>query len=333
MRKIYFTIIALSTCILLISGCSHKNNSVSAKDHSMDDTKNMDHSKMSMEDMDHSGMRMNDMEMEKPIRDTKNQKEVSQQQIKNSSDRMYKQNITGKRVKIAVLDTGIDKKSEDLKYIKGINFTSNENNNFQDDNGHGTKIAGIIGARKNDFNLLGIAPESDLYIAKIANQDGNVKYADLVKGIYWAIEQKVDIINISLEFPSGNKELHKAIKKAASKNIIIVSSSGNIKYPGDTHIAYPGGYSEVISVGMLNTEGKIYTKEFNKKKIDVFAPGEDIIALYFNNKMTLDTGVSFATAYTSGYAALIIQKNLVDCQQYNNKTIKEQLRKSLQEQM
>ncbi|WP_342564876.1 S8 family serine peptidase [Paenibacillus sp. FSL R7-0345] len=59
---------------------------------------------------------------------------------------------------------------------------------------------------------------------------------------------------------------------------------------------------------MLNTTGELYTEEFKNKKVDVFAPGQDIISSYLNEKMTLDTGVSFATAYTSGYAAILIQE-------------------------
>ncbi|MTT31896.1 S8 family serine peptidase [Terrilactibacillus sp. BCM23-1] len=74
----------------------------------------------------------------------------------------------------------------------------------------------------------------------------------------------------------------------------------------------------------------MYTKEFKDKKVDVFAPGEDIISLYFKNKMTLDTGVSFATAYTSGYAALLIQENRLDHKCCNQKQIKHQIQENLQ---
>jgi subtilisin family serine protease len=260
----------------------------------------MDHSQMGHSEMEHE-------ESEDPIPNTKNMTEVYQQEISNSISYWHKQNVKGTNIKVAVLDTGIDLQNKDLNYIKGINFTGGTKDIFADDNGHGTKISGIIGARENDYNLLGVSPNVDLYIGKVADQNGNVQVENLVDGIEWAIQQDVDIINISLEFTEDDKELLNVIKKAHNNNIIIVASSGNINHPGDVHTAYPGAYQEVISVGMLNVDGMIYSDEFKQKDVDVFAPGEDIYSTYFNDKMTLDTGVSFATAYTSGYTALLLQ--------------------------
>lgn len=257
--------------------------------------------------------------------------EFAQQEIDGDlHNKWYKNGIKGNNVKVAILDTGVDKSNKDLAIVKGVNFVGNNPKNFSDDNGHGTKVAGIIGARENNYNMRGIAPKSDLYIAKVADENGNVTYKNLIEGINWAIKQKVDVINISLEFPKGDPELHEAIKKAASKNIIIVASSGNIQHPNDTKIAFPGAYSEAISVGMLNTKGKIFSDEFKKKNVDVYAPGEDIVSLYFNNKMTLDTGASFATAYTSGYSALLIQNKRKLGKSYTKVQIQNELQNNLQ---
>ncbi|MCY7791670.1 S8 family serine peptidase [Bacillus haynesii] len=258
-------------------------------------------------------------------------KEVSQIDIGATVRNYHQDNITGKGIKIAILDTGIDTKNDDLTFEKGINFVGNNSKNFQDDNGHGTKVAGIIAARKNNKNLIGIAPESKLYIAKVSDRNGKVSYSDLIKGINWAIKERVDVINISLEFEKDNAELHKAIKKAYDNNIIIISSSGNIRFEGDTYESYPGKYKEVISIGMLNTEGTVYSKEFTNKHVDVFAPGEDLTSSYFNNKMTLDTGVSFATAYASGYASLIIQSDKEKNNSISLDTVKRQMKNGLEQ--
>jgi len=257
-------------------------------------------------------------------------KEFAQFEIGGWLNKWYDKNITGKGIKIAVLDTGVDMSSKDLSIIKGVNFVGDNSADYNDDNGHGTKIAGVIGARKNDFNLIGIAPDSDLYIAKVANKHGNVRYEDLVEGIRWAIEQKVDLINISLEFEEDNNALYYAIKEAIDNNIIIIASSGNVRFEGDTYSSYPGSYSEVIAVGMLDDYGQIYSDEFKNKKVDVYAPGEDIAALYLNNKMTLDTGVSFATAYTTGYSALIIQSNKEKNKIMNRAALISQLKNDLE---
>jgi subtilisin family serine protease len=282
----------------------------------------MDHSDMDHSDMDHS-------DMEKPIPDTKVQKEVKQQSFSDKIKQWHDQGIKGENVKIAVLDTGIDTDSKDLTYIKGVNFVGKDRENFEADNGHGTKISGIIGALENDYNLLGVSPSSQLYVAKVADKNGNVKVEELVKGINWAIKEDVDIINISLEFPRGTKNLHKVIKKAHKKGIVVVSSSGNINSPNDTKLSYPGAYSEVVNVGMLDTNGKIYSKEFKEKKVDVYAPGEDIFSMYLNDKMTLDTGVSFATAYTTGYTALLINHHKNQNESYDVETLQTDLKKYL----
>lgn len=310
------TILSLS----LLIGCSNTSNA--EINHATMGHTNMDHSEMDHSNMEHS-------DMDKPLPITKDQKEVKQQEFSNAVSDWHNQDIKGSAVKVAVLDTGIDKDNKDLTHVQGVNFIGENKDNYDDDNGHGTKISGIIGARENDFNLLGIAPNSDLYIAKVADKNGSVQVENLIKGINWAINENVQIINISLELPEDNTNLHAAIKKAHEKGIIIIASSGNIKFPGDKQLSYPGSYSEVINVGMLNTEGEIYSQEFEDKNVDVYALGDDIFSLYLNNKMTLDTGVSFATAYTSGYAALLINNYQEQEENYDVKKVKGDLQNYL----
>lgn len=235
---------------------------------------------------------------------------------------LHKKNIKGDHIKIAILDTGVDLENNDLKVYKYKNFININENNVQDKNGHGTKIAGIISAQDNQSGLLGIAPNAEIYVGKVANDMGYVKSADLINGVRWAIEQKVDIINISLELYKDNEDLHNVIKEAYSKNIIIVASSGNQKDDKSKRVVtYPGAYDEVISVGMLNPEGKLSVYGFKDPKIKVYAPGEDIVSTYLKNKLTLDTATSFSTAYVSGYTALLIQEHRNKKEEYNQKQI------------
>lgn len=81
---------------------------------------------------------------------------------------------------------------------------------------------------------------------------------------------------------------------------------------------------------MLNVDGGIFSDEFKQKDVDVFAPGEDIFSTYFNDKMTLDTGVSFATAYTTGYAALLLQSYQEKDIKYNMSMVKKDLKEYLE---
>jgi subtilisin family serine protease len=240
---------------------------------------------------------------------SQDKKEVFQE-ISQVDSKFYDKNIKGQNVKIAVLDTGVDKKCKDIKYIKGENFTSKDSTDFQDRNGHGTKIAGIIGARENDIGMIGMASESDLYISKVADDRGNVKFENLVKGVLWAIQNKVDIINISLEFAKDNDSLKKVYREAAEKNILIFAPCGTSpENKKKIKTMFPARYKTVISVGMLS-QGMgpdIGSKLSKATKIDVWQTGEDLTSTYLDNKLTLDTGVSFATATASGYAAVVLQ--------------------------
>lgn len=250
--------------------------------------------------------------------------EIINPNVQGIPNDFYEKKLYGKGIKIAILDTGIDVSSDQFSIVSGYNFVGN-NKDFKDDNGHGTKIAGIINAKRDGVGMAGIAPESLLYIGKVANNNGKTNYDWLISGVEWAIKEKVEIINISLEFPKGDKKLEKVIKKAAQKNIIILASGGNIKFEGDTNKVFPASYSEVLSVGMLNVEGSIYSKEFDKKNIDVFFPGEDITATYFKEKLTLDTGVSFATAYGSGVVALMMEDRKETNRPYTSEELKKEI--------
>ncbi|WP_176525889.1 S8 family serine peptidase [Bacillus sp. AFS001701] len=252
-------------------------------------------------------------------------KEVPYREYGASITNLQNEGYMGKGIKIAVLDTGFDMKSREVNVVKGYNFID-DNDDYQDDNGHGTKIAGIIGAKKNGRLLLGVAPESQIYVGKIADENGRIDFLTLVKGIDWAIEQKVDIINLSVEFYKNNSELEKVIKKATNNHILIVVSSGNPLPDGKIKTVYPAKYSDVVSVGMLDTNGNTYSKDFSKKKTDVYAMGEDVTGLYLNNKMTYDTAASFATANATGTFALLMNKNKYEHKKYNQALLVSQYR-------
>lgn len=242
-----------------------------------------------------------------PINTFASELEIYEPSLGNNLQDKYENGYTGQGIKIAILDTGVDIKNTDIQYVKAENFTNESD--YTDGNGHGTKIAGIIGASKNDSNSVGVAYDSELYIAKVADSNGNVSYSDLNKGLEWAIAEDVDIINISLELDDSDSQFEELAKKASEKNIIIVASSGTLQPDGEIYKAYPAQLNTVYSVGMLNLDGKVYDQEFNEKKVDIWAPGENLTSSYFDNTITMDTGASFATAYASGQLALIMSED------------------------
>jgi major intracellular serine protease len=219
---------------------------------------------------------------------------------------------TGKGITIAILDTGCDLTHPELKdrIIGGRNFTNDDNGNseiFRDYNGHGTHVAGTIAASRNVKGVVGVAPEANLLIIKVLDRNGSGQYDWIINGISHAIEQKVDIISMSLGGPADVSELHEVIQKAVANNILVVCAAGNEGDGQDSteELAYPGSYNEVISVGAINLERKISDFSNSNKEVDVVAPGENIVSTYLNGRYAKLSGTSMAAPHVSGALALI----------------------------
>lgn len=223
----------------------------------------------------------------------------------------------GKGITVAVLDTGCDSSHPDLQkqIIGGRNFTDDDGGHpdiFKDYNGHGTHVAGTIAAQENDNGVIGVAPEASLLIIKVLNKNGSGQYDWIIDGINYAIEQKVDIISMSLGGPADIPELYQAVKKAIANNILVVCAAGNEGDNNDStdEFAFPGSYNEVISVGAINFERRSSEFTNSHNEIDLVAPGEGIVSTYLNGKYATLSGTSMAAPHVSGALALI--KNLAN---------------------
>ena len=159
--------------------------------------------------------------------------------------------IDGTGIKIAVIDTGVDFNHPDLfgwgpdgKVVGGYNFI-NENQLPMDTNGHGTKVAGIIAA---DGNTLGVAHKAKILAYKVS-EDGEGVSSELIrKAIEKAIEDKADIINISLGVNKTNSKIDSAVNHALDNGIFVVTAAGN-DGPELKTIGSPGRNFESITVG------------------------------------------------------------------------------------
>lgn len=190
-------------------------------------------------------------------------------------------------MRVAIIDSGIFRHVDFRDcIINGKNFTEEGNSQNTTDNfGHGTHIAGIIHSVEPNIELLPI---------KVLDRYGKGDTEDITEGIYYAIDNKSDIINISISFEDEDKEIEKAIELAKDKNITVVCASGNNK-----KIEYPAKYG--LSVGSLDQSGNI--SEFSSKDCDVYAVGEDVKSTYLNDSYEVLTGTSMATATVTGYLA------------------------------
>lgn len=126
---------------------------------------------------------------------------------------MWNKGITGKNVKIAVIDSGCDKTHKDLKnrIIGGKNFTTEDNSNinkYEDYNVQGTHVCGTIAASNDNYGVTGVAPDAQLLILKVLAKNGSGSMKSIIDAINFAISEKVDIISMSLDISTDVPQLH-----------------------------------------------------------------------------------------------------------------------------
>ncbi|MES3036454.1 MAG: S8 family peptidase [Bdellovibrionota bacterium] len=263
---------------------------------------------------------------------------------KTDAARAWSVSQGSRSIVVAVIDTGIDIKHEDLKEnlwlnagetgndskgkdkskngvdddndgfvdnVYGWNFVSN-NHDLTDNHGHGTHIAGIIGAvAGNNKGISGIAPHVSLmilkyYDPKVPNTD-NLK--NTIKAFRYAVAHGANIINYSgggLEF---SQDEHDAVKEAQERGILVVAAAGNERSNSDVHHYYPADYklSNIISVTAFDPTVEVLpSSNWGTETVDIAAPGQNILSTLPNNAYGYMTGTSQATAFVSGAAALVM---------------------------
>lgn len=197
----------------------------------------------------------------------------------------------GLGVKIAILDTGYSPE-DGLPIPAKVKAFGYKRTN--DDNGHGTHVFGICSS---------IAPAASYYIYKVLGGDGLGVYSNVVKAIYEAIEDGVDIINMSLGGDKHEKDLEIAIEKAEKSGILVICASGNT---GRNQILFPANQETVVAVGAVNRFKVLANFSTTGEQIDIVAPGVDIISNFPGGVMRASSGTSMAAPHVSGVAALII---------------------------
>ena len=166
-----------------------------------------------------------------------------------------------------------------------------------------THVSGIVGARQNDFGIIGIAPECKILPIKVLDDGGHGGFYTIEAGIRAAMAANVDIINMSLGAPfEPPASLHAAIQEAAARGIILVAAAGN----DSGAVNYPARYDEVIAVAALDKNGELASFSSRGTEVDAGAPGVDIYSTYLNNQYALLKGTSQASPFIAGVCALIL---------------------------
>jgi subtilisin len=227
------------------------------------------------------------------------------------ADIAHAQNITGSGVKVAVLDTGIDASHEDLNVAGGASFVAEEPDGLTDGNGHGTHVAGTIAALNNNVGVLGVSYDVDLYAVKVLSAGGSGTLSGIAQGIEWAIDNNMDVINMSLGGSTGSTTLKQACDNAYNSGIVVVAAAGNSgSFFGLINtIGYPAKYNSVIAVGAVDSNNNRASFSSVGNELEVMAPGVAINSTLPGNQYGGLNGTSMASPHVAGAAALLLAQN------------------------
>lgn len=218
-------------------------------------------------------------------------------------------------VKIAIVDTGIDKNHLDLssKVDSWVNYSSASSND--DLNGHGTHVAGIAAAiTNNSIGVAGLGFNSHLLSVKVLNDRGSGYTSSIANGITWATNNGAKVINLSLGGSSASKTMEDAINYAWSKGVVVSCAAGN---DGRSTPMYPAYYQNCIAVAATDQSDQKTSWSNYGSWVDVASPGLDILSTLPNHKARMTSvrnygyasGTSMATPFVSGLAGLIFGEN------------------------
>lgn len=215
---------------------------------------------------------------------------------------------SGEKVKVELLDSGVSWSDDiDVKYRENlIEEDAGINPLYEDYSQHGTGMAGVICAKDNGKGVTGVNPNVDLYSVRALDNNIEAPLSRIIQGIYWGIDNHMDIINMSFGTNTNSASLRTAIKTAYDNGIVLVSASGNDKEKG---VQYPSAYPEVISVGSQSPNGEISDFTSVDENLDVVAPGENIESTGIFGTINGSDGTSIATAQVTGIASLILEKD------------------------
>lgn len=229
----------------------------------------------------------------------------------------WKEADFAQEIVVAVIDSGIDRNHRDLKNRiarGGYNFLNN-NSLFDDYDGHGTFVSGLIAAEaNNNYGIAGVVGRANIKILplKVTNSEGIADNDDIIRAIDYSIEKKVDVINMSLGGPDYSYFFDEACQRAIDANIVVVAAVGNEGEDNEkkNQINYPAAYDRVIGVGSTDWFDDRANFSNANKSVDIVAPGDGVYSTwtYYDLRergFKYGYGTSYSTPMVAATAALM----------------------------
>ena len=234
--------------------------------------------------------------------------------------RAWARGYDGYRVKVAVLDTGIDYNHKDLCVYGGVDFSGSES--YMDYNGHGTHCAGIIAAREHRKRIVGVAPRAKLYAVKVLDDKGYGNTSDIIAGMEWCVNNGIQVASMSLGGAHAPSVAYRnAISRCQLNGVLVVAAAGNSANSDFPSVCAPANSAQAmtwstspIAVGAVDRRKQIaYFSSRGQKclpwnPVGCVAPGVNVKSTYLDNENVEMSGTSMACSHVAGLAALLCQR-------------------------
>lgn len=210
----------------------------------------------------------------------------------------------GKGILVAVLDTGLWRHRDLPDPVFAANFSSS--GTVYDRQGHGTHVAGTIGARLDGTGVVGWAPECSLGCVKVLGDDGSGDDEGIARGIDYAAQAGAHVINMSLG-GGFSQMIADACRRAVARGVFMICAAGNEGLEGGQNtVGWPARLDEVIAIASFRRDGRISDFSSYGPEVDMAFPGEDILSTWPNNTFRTLSGTSMATPAACGLTALML---------------------------
>ena len=210
---------------------------------------------------------------------------------------------------VAILDTGVDANHPDLvhRIVDGYDIVHQQAGIPEDDQGHGTQMAGIIASEgQNGIGMSGVNWNGMVMPVKVLDGNGTGTAADVAEGLIYAADHGVQVVNMSFGGYGYSEMLNDAIQYAHQRNVVLVAGAGN----DNTDVpAYPAAYPNVLAVTATGPQDEKWPAANFGSHVAVAAPGVSILTTAVNGGYLYGTGTSHAAAMVSGVAALLKAKD------------------------